>query len=157
MSALADGYSKEDPTFDWEQMKRWMGQGGLPQAQEMLKQPDWIERYVGQLIGGALPAIQMGTQGSGKPEVFETHRFVIVKLVIPAGVREEELRLYVRADRIKLVFGNGKDDLITRLPCLVVPSTYRSLLVSGVLQVKLKKRRAGDQYIEALIRKSPER
>ncbi|MFS0722793.1 Hsp20/alpha crystallin family protein [Paenibacillus sp. 1P07SE] len=154
---MADGYSKEDPAFDWEQMKRWMGQGGLPQAQEMLKQPDWVERYVGQLLGGALPGMQAGLSGNGKPELFETHRFVIVKLPIPAAVRDAELRLFIRPDRIKLAMGEGREARIVRLPCLVLPSTCRALLASGILQVKLKKRRAGDQYEEMPIRRTPGR
>ncbi|WP_128655701.1 Hsp20/alpha crystallin family protein [Paenibacillus sp. 598K] len=156
VNSLADGYSREDSTFDWEQMKRWMGQGGTPQPDQVLSQSDWVQRYVGKLLGASLAGLQPNLPGGGEPELFETHRFIIAKLKIPAGVRDDQLRLLVRPDRIKLMTGGGREDRIVRLPCLVVPSTCRALLAAGILQVKLRKRRSGDQYEEAVIRKSPD-
>ncbi|RXZ78296.1 hypothetical protein EBB07_30040 [Paenibacillaceae bacterium] len=144
--------------FDWSQMEKWMKQAGLTGPAEMLQQPEWIEKFVGQVLKKTLPANALsiagmpGVPAPAKPRIFATHHFVIVQFKLGSRDHPDNYRLLVRPDRVKLQADTDERTQRAKLPCQIVPESCRALFKDGVLQVKLRKRRMSSQYYEAPIR-----
>ncbi|WP_042162722.1 Hsp20/alpha crystallin family protein [Paenibacillus gorillae] len=137
----------------WDDLERWMEGQKLPKGFDLLKEPDWVEQFVRKMMTKALPeaAGAMSSQGDD-PSFFETHHFVIVKFPLPPGVNRDELRLYVREDRIRIEGLPENRTETVKLPKPVKPRICRALVKNGILQVKLRKRPGARTYYEADIR-----
>ncbi|MFC3791781.1 Hsp20/alpha crystallin family protein [Paenibacillus sp. GCM10012307] len=155
-------------------MEKWMEGSGLPNAMDLIREPKLIQNYVNDMISNAVPAfapsflqkksqIKSATKNrpKGKPaspliksprtKSFETHHFVIVKFDFVQEINPEELRLFIRPDKVKLEFPDGRREEIV-LPSIVLPDSYRALYKDGILQVKIRKRSLNRRYREAYIR-----
>lgn len=149
---MAESPKQDGQQFDWSGLAQWMEQSGLPQAMDLMKQPKMIEGYVRDMISNAVPAA--GTwpiPNKQRYKCFETHHFVFIKFKLGSSVKPEELRLFVRPDRIKLRLPGGKQEEVS-LPCTVIADSCRALCKEGILQVKLRKRPVSTVYKEAPIR-----
>lgn len=136
----------------WDDLERWMEGQQLPKGFEVLREPDWVERYVRKMLTKALPEAAGAIIGSSSVTFSETAQYVIVKINLPSGFEREKLRLFVREDRIRIDgFPNGKSETI-KLPKLVKPRVCKSLLKENVLHVKLQKRKTNRTYHEHVIR-----
>ncbi len=124
----------------------------LPKGFEILREPDWVEQYVRKMMTKALPEAAGAMVGGGLAAISETRHFVHVKIKLPDGYDREQLRLFVREDRLRLDgLPNGKSEMI-KLPKLVKPRLCKTLLKEDLLQVKLKKRPTNRAYYEANVR-----
>ncbi|MFC4777426.1 Hsp20/alpha crystallin family protein [Paenibacillus sp. GCM10023252] len=137
----------------WDEMERWMERQQLPQGFEKLREPGWIEQFVGRMMTRALPeAAETLTKRPANAQFFETHHFVVVKFTLPANTEPEQLRLFIREDLVRLDgLPGGKQEKI-KLPKRVQPRRCRALVQDGVLQIKLRKRPGTRTYHEAPIR-----
>ncbi len=136
----------------WDDLEQWMEGQQLPRGFELLREPDWVERYVRKMLTKALPEAAGVMIGSHTASISETRHFVIVKIKLPSDFEREQLRLFVREDRLRLEgLPSGKSEII-KLPKLVKPRISKTLLKDGVLQVKLQKRPVNRSYHEASIR-----
>ncbi|MUT66719.1 Hsp20/alpha crystallin family protein [Paenibacillus sp. NEAU-GSW1] len=137
----------------WDDLERWMEGQKLPKGFEVLKEPDWVEQFVRKMMTKALPEAAQAMNGiAEEATTFETHHFILVKFPLPAGTKRDDLKLFVREDRIKV---EGLPDNRTetiKLPRPVKPRICRALVKNGILQVKLRKRPGTRTYYETTIR-----
>ncbi|WP_235548690.1 Hsp20/alpha crystallin family protein [Paenibacillus sp. Soil522] len=139
-------------TSKWDDMERWLERQQFPKGFELLREPDWVEQYVRKMMTRALPEAAGAIIGGGSATFSETRHFVHVKIKLPEGFEKEQLRLFVREDRLRLDgLPNGKSETI-KLPKLVKPRVCKTLLKDNVLQVKLQKRPTNRNYHEAIVR-----
>ncbi|WP_028610410.1 Hsp20/alpha crystallin family protein [Paenibacillus harenae] len=136
----------------WDDLERWMENQQLPKGFEVLREPDWVERYVRKMMTKALPEAAGAMIGRGSAAFSETRHFILVKINLPDGFDREQLRLFVREDRLRIEGLPGGKHEIIKLPKLVKPRVCKTLLKDNVLQVKLQKRPANRTYHEAVIR-----
>ncbi|MFX3633629.1 MAG: Hsp20/alpha crystallin family protein [Candidatus Pristimantibacillus sp.] len=138
----------------WDDLEQWLKGQKLPnKGFDMLREPDWVEQFVRKMMTKALPgAADAIVEHSGGATFFETHHFVIVKFPLPAKVDRNELRVFVREDRIRIE-GLPESRIETiKLPKPVKPQICKALVKEGILQVKLRKRPGSRTYHEAVIR-----
>lgn len=136
----------------WDDLERWMETQQLPKGFELLREPDWIEQYVRKMLTKALPEAADVRIGGESATFSETGHYVLVKIKLPDDFDKEQLRLFVREDRLRVDgLPNGKSETI-KLPNLVKPRVCKTLLKGGVLQVKLQKRPTNRTYHEAIVR-----
>jgi HSP20 family molecular chaperone IbpA len=139
----------------WDELERWMEGQRLPRGFEVLREPDWVEQYVRNMMTKALPEAAGVMIGGGSASFSETRGFVHVKIKLPEGSDLEQLRLLVREDRLRLEgLPGGKAETI-KLPKLVRPKWCQALHKNGTLRVKLKKRPTSRTVHEAVIRERP--
>jgi len=153
------GWNKES----WDTFKRWM-QDHLP-----FGGPNddfrWITEYVDSIVKEALAAPEKeqakakekGTRSAtvGKPlsyELFQTHRHVIVRLIVPERMKPRRLRIFAGVQRLRIEGLPNEGKQTVELPALVYADTARALFKDGVLQVKLMKRPANDRFEEVFVR-----
>ncbi|CAM4525176.1 HSP20 family molecular chaperone IbpA [Paenibacillus endophyticus] len=136
----------------WDDMERWMERQQLPKGFELLREPDWVEQYVRKMMTKALPEAAGVMIGGGSASFSETRHFVHVKINLPDGFDKEQLRLFVREDRLRLEgLPGGKIETI-KLPKLVKPRLCKTQLQDAVLKVKLQKRPTNRSFHEAIVR-----
>lgn len=150
---MAEPPKQEGLDLDWSGLAQWMEQSGMPKAMELMKQPKMIEGYVKDMISNAVPTAGAWPIMNKQPryKCFDTHHFVFVKFKLGSSTKPEELRLFVRPDRIKLRLPGGKYEEVA-LSSIVLPDSCRALCKEGILQVKLRKRPLTTEYKEAPIR-----
>lgn len=136
----------------WDDLERWMERQQLPKGFELLREPNWVEQYVRKMMTKALPEAAGAMIGSGSASFSETRHFVHVKIDLPNDYEREQLKLFVREDRLRLEgLPDGKVETI-KLPQLVKPRVCQTLIKDDVLKVKLKKRPPLRSYHEAIIK-----
>lgn len=136
----------------WDDMEKWMERQQLPKGFELLREPDWVEQYVRKMMTKALPEAAGVMIGGGSATFSETRHFIHVKINLPKGFEKEQLRLFVREDRLRLEgLPGGKIETI-KLPKLVKPRVSKTLVKDNVLQVKLQKRPTNRTFHEAIVR-----
>lgn len=124
----------------------------LPKGFEVLQEPNWVEQYVRKMMTKSLPEAAGLLADSGNATFSETRHFVHVKIQLPDGYDRDQLRLFVREDRLRVEgLPSGKSETI-KLPKLVKPRACKTLVKAGMLQVKLQKRPMNRTYHEAVIR-----
>jgi HSP20 family molecular chaperone IbpA len=135
----------------WNDIEKWMEGQQLPKGFEVLKEPDWVEQYVRKLMTKALPEAAGVITGSKSSAVSETDHFVIVKINLPKDTDREQVRLFIREDRVR-VEGLPKGNKETvKLPVLVKPRICKAQVKDDILHVKLRKRPVNRTYHESYI------
>jgi hypothetical protein len=140
----------------WDELERWLDGQRLPKGFDVMKEPDWVEKFVRKMMTKSLPAAANSIMDQAEENegisFFETHHFILVKFHLPREVKREELRLYVRDDRLRIEgLPNGQKEMI-KLPKLVKPTICQAVVKNYILQVKLRKRPRAGAYYEADIR-----
>ncbi|WP_054024262.1 Hsp20/alpha crystallin family protein [Bacillus sp. FJAT-28004] len=136
----------------WDDMERWMEKQQMPKGFELLREPAWVEQYVRKMMTKALPEAAGVMIGGGSATFSETRHFLNVKITLPEGFDKEQLRLFVREDRLRLDgLPNGKQETI-KLPKLVKPRVCKTLVKENIMHVKLQKRPTNRTYHEAIVR-----
>ncbi|TLS53619.1 hypothetical protein FE782_04930 [Paenibacillus antri] len=147
----------------WDTFKKWMQDSlsfGAPQDDFR-----WVTEYVDGILKEALAAPERQQEkvsgkaprssGVGKPlsyELFQTHRHIIVRFVVPERIKPRQLRVYAAVQRLRIEgLPNGAKQTVA-LPALVYSDTARALFKDGVLQVKLMKRPSNERFEEVFIR-----
>ncbi|PZD93406.1 hypothetical protein DNH61_22510 [Paenibacillus sambharensis] len=152
----AEDQNKGGSPFDLNHLEEWLEKQGVLKGLGMFGSADWINEMVSKAVSGSLsrkPGANTGLKSSSRKQadVFETHRFIIVKFPLPRDTDFSVIRVLVRPDRVKLA-GMAEGDQYADLPRLVIPSSAKALYSSGVLQIKMKKRRVNPGYVEVGIR-----
>lgn len=136
----------------WDDMERWMEKQQMPKGFELLREPAWVEQYVRKMMTKALPEAAGVMIGGGSASFSETRHFLNVKITLPEGFDKEQLRLFVREDRLRLDgLPSGKPETI-KLPKFVKPKVCKTLVKDNFMHVKLQKRPTNRTYHEAIIR-----
>jgi len=135
----------------WDELERWMEGQRLPQGFEVLREPDWVERYIRKLMTKALPEAA-GAMNASKAAFTESEQYLIVKIKLPEHAVKEELRLFVREDRLRIegLQRGAKEEI--KLPKLVKPRICKAIIRDEILHVKLRKRPMSRTYYESAIR-----
>lgn len=136
----------------WDDMEKWMERQQMPKGFELLREPDWVEQYVRKMMTKALPEAAGVMIGGGSATFSETRSYLNVKINLPTGFEKEQLRLFVREDRLRLEGLPGGKPEIIKLPKLVKPRVCKTLVKDGVMQVKLQKRPPNRTYHETVVR-----
>jgi len=156
------GWNKES----WDTFKKWMQESltfGAPQEDFR-----WVTDYVDGILKEALAAPerqQEKTKEQGSPrsassptgrplayELFQTHRHVIVRFVVPGRINPRRLRVFAGIQRLRIEGLPNEGKQTVALPALVYADTARALFKDGVLQVKLMKRASNDRFEEVFVR-----
>ncbi|MDQ6421080.1 Hsp20/alpha crystallin family protein [Paenibacillus sp. LHD-117] len=136
----------------WEELERWMEGQHLPKGFEVIREPDWVEKFVRNLMTKALPEASDRISDARAPGIAETKSFITVQYRLPAGSGRGDIQLYVREDRLRVVDrASGNRELIP-LPMLVKPRICQAAVKNGILYVKLRKRPSMSKYVEHSIR-----
>ncbi|ANY68647.1 hypothetical protein BBD42_20855 [Paenibacillus sp. BIHB 4019] len=137
----------------WDELERWVEGQKLPKGFDVLREPDWVEQFVRKMMTKALPEAAGAIAEQASPYSFsQSEQFIIVKFPLPAHVRSEELRLWVKEDRLRVEGLPGNRKELIKLPVGVRPRVCRAIVKDGELRVKLRKRPVGRKYYEADIR-----
>lgn len=125
---------------NWDDLERWMEGQQLPRGFEVLREPDWVERFVRRMMTKSLPEIAGRMTGTGSAATTESKQYIGVTLKLPPGTDQGALRLFVREDAVRVDgLPGGKQELV-KLPKLVKPKVCRASVKDGTLHVKLRKR-----------------
>ncbi|WP_309120451.1 Hsp20/alpha crystallin family protein [Paenibacillus sp.] len=158
---MSDGqWNKES----WDTFKKWMQDSlsfGAPQDDFR-----WVTDYVDGILKEALAAPERqqekvsakesrSSSAAGRPlsyELFQTHRHIIVRFVVPERIKARQLRVYAAVQRLRVEgLPNGGKQTVA-LPALVYADTARALFKDGVLQIKLMKRPSNERFEEVFVR-----
>jgi HSP20 family molecular chaperone IbpA len=142
----------DNTNFKWENFEKLFGDNFPVMPTVHLKNLDSIETYVQSTLNNSMNTIQNMIDGIVQTETFETHRFVIAKIKIPASIKPENLKILVNTNHLKLEVLPGNQKQIIKLPALVNTRNCRALIENGVLQIKMQKQRTDDSYDEVFIR-----
>lgn len=125
---------------NWDDLEKWMEGQQLPRGFEVLREPDWVERFVRKLMTKSLPEVAGRMTGRGTAETKESKLYLDVKLKLPAGYERESIKLLVREDMLRIEgLPGGKREMV-KLPKLVKPRVCQAVVRDGTLHVKLRKR-----------------
>lgn len=148
--------NREGPEWDWLRFEQWMSR-----AFPFLKEDLELERLmrspfpVGKVVQEALDR-SFGSgmlAATGKPawsarirsDMFETHRSVIVRLHLPAGVRKEQVRTLVSRHKLRVEWPpDFTHDIL--LNHSVNPKRARAGFKDGILEVRMPK--TGESFYE---------
>lgn len=124
--------------------------GKMPFPFEPGNPSNWFNDYVRNML--VKPVKAHGSNGRLPADIFETHRFLIVRIKLPESVELNKVRVMASSYSVKLQgLPDSKGQLI-RLPKLVEARSGKVLLKEQVLQIKLRKRNTGEQFYELFIR-----
>lgn len=133
---------------NWDDLERWMEGQQLPRGFEVLREPDWVEKFVRRMMTKALPDVAGHMTGSGSAHTSESKLYIGVKFKLPPGCVRESLRLRVKADALRIDgLPDGKYEVV-KLPKLVRPRICQAAVRDGTLHVKLRKRPPSRKYYE---------
>lgn len=86
------------------------------------------------------------------PDFFETHRFLIAKIKIPANIHFRSLNVHLSRTHIKIDGLPGKSSQELKLPTHVDTNDCRALFKKGLLQLKMRKLNWDESYREVYVR-----
>ncbi|MBW7474229.1 hypothetical protein K0T92_05690 [Paenibacillus oenotherae] len=112
----------------------------------------WLNDYVRDMLIKPAKAASSSAKGSLPTEIFETHHFLIVRIKLPGSADINNVRIMASNFSIKLSGLSDSKKHTIKLPKLVEPRSGKALLKEQVLQIKLRKRKSGEQYYELFIR-----
>lgn len=125
---------------NWDDLERWMEGQQLPKGFEVLREPDWVERFVRKMMTKSLPEIAGKITGTGTSATKESKLYITVIYKLPPGAERDKIRLFVREDLLRIEGLPGGKSETVKLPKLVKPQVCQAAIRDGELQVKLKKR-----------------
>ncbi len=138
----------------WDELERWMERQQLPKGFEMLKEPDWVEKFVRNMMTKALPEAAGAIVHSSAAEVTEGKRYLRVKLALSPGAETGDIRLFLREDLLRIEGLPGGKPRNVKLPKRVNPRYCRAAVRDGSLLVRLEKRPGGGRWHEHGIARS---
>ncbi|RJE89917.1 hypothetical protein D3P07_06750 [Paenibacillus sp. 1011MAR3C5] len=133
---------------NWDDLERWMEGQQLPRGFEVLREPDWVEKFVRKLMTKALPDVAGHMTGTKAAQTSESKLYIGVKFKLPPDSNKELLRLRVREDALRIDGLPGGKHEIVKLPKLVKPRICQAAVKDGTLHVKLRKRPISRAYHE---------
>lgn len=127
---------------NWDELERWMEGQQLPKGFEVLREPDWVEKFVRRMMTKSLPELAGKISGTGAATTKESKLFLTVVYKLPPGAERDKVRLLVKEDWLRIEgLPGGKSEKV-KLPKLVKPQVCQAVVRNGELQVRLKKRQA---------------
>ncbi|MFF2887733.1 Hsp20/alpha crystallin family protein [Paenibacillus sp. NPDC057967] len=133
---------------NWDDLERWMEGQQLPRGFEVLREPDWVEKFVRRMMTKALPDVAGHMTGTKAAQTTESKLYIGVKFKLPPGCDKDLLRLRVKEDALRIDGLPGGKHEIIKLPKLVKPRICQAAVKGGTLHVKLRKRPMSRTYHE---------
>lgn len=133
--------------WDWRHFHRVMSRS-FPffqedgQAESFLQPPfpvgEWVRETLDRAFRGAAMTGKPRSAHLSRCELFETHRHLIARVHLPAGVHGDEVRTLVSRYRLRLLWPpDGRRDVPLQKP--VSPKRSRARLKNGILEVVMPK------------------
>lgn len=132
---------------DWEAFKRRFDDWSLNPQQPPSDHTDWME----PMMQASWDEAMHNVPRPGREEVFETHRYVVVKLRVKDVVLLDQIRLLINDSELIVKWSRHRERRI-RFPVLVVPKTARAKYRDGVLQIIAIKKKGKSSYLEIPVR-----
>lgn len=113
----------------------------------------WVDQFVKQMMKHTGTNTETSTAKAPnlQTEIFETHRNVIVKLMVPDHIHPRDLQLFVNSSQLKIE-GHGQSTQFVRLPTPVQSQYSKAEFRDGILQIQLRKRTNTGRFDEVYIR-----
>lgn len=106
----------------------------------------WLEKEVKDSIESAMAGMRL--MDSESIDLFETHRSVIAKIIVPNRRILKSLSIRVNEEHMKVSGFRHKEIQTIRFPTFVIPSTAKAVYKNGVLQVQIRKKEKSERYYE---------
>ncbi|GIQ67866.1 hypothetical protein DUZ99_03095 [Xylanibacillus composti] len=142
------GQGREESPMDWSKFEEYF-QHIFPSALPKQNDSAWLKEWIGTSMGKGLEHVPFAFAGS-QPEVFETHRLVVVRANVPDPARLDHMRIRL-SENVLLLEGLRREEVRLPLPAAVKPRTARAVYRDGVLQITARKRYADISYHEVPI------
>lgn len=133
--------------WDFSRFEEWMNRSFSFLKEDLAAAPFAAFPFpVGKVVQDALDRAFRGAFVLRKPvrsnvsrsEVFETHRSLIVRVFLPAGVRQDRVRTLVGTHRLRIEWPpDGRCEVPLSRP--VNPRKSRAAIKNGVLEVRMPK------------------
>lgn len=136
--------SKANGGFDWESFQNQFFNEGIWRntLNNTTGQIPWVEDYVKTLLSNHIPNSDQTPTSPLSPvsyNIFETHHFVLVKILVPSHIEPKTLSLHVSPIEL-LVHGLPRnEETAIRLPALVRQNGSKAVYKDRVLEVRLPK------------------
>lgn len=124
--------------------------GKVPFPFELGNPSKWFNDYVRDML--VKPAKALGASGKLPAEIFETHRFLIVRIKLPESADMNAIKVMASSTSVKLQGLPDSKGQLFKLPKLVDARSGKALFKEQVLQIKLRKQGQGEQFFELFIR-----
>jgi hypothetical protein len=143
-------------SFPWQEFLKNMNFGGNFPFKEgdiksMMGDPfPWVEKYAKKAIANAMSRVpnisNLPNTDSllytpwlgGSPEVFETHRSVLVRLSVPESMEARNIRIFASSRQVAFE-GIRQNKIKVPLPSAVSVKSAKAKLKNGILEVRLRK------------------
>ncbi|MHA7962764.1 Hsp20/alpha crystallin family protein [Paenibacillus sp. CAU 1782] len=127
---------------NWDDLERWLERQQLPKGMDILKEPDWVERFVRNMMTKSLPEAAGVMGRNHNAEISVKGDFVHIEWKLPSTCEPDRLTLHVTERKVRLGGLKGGNKVDIKLPCLVIPRQCRAHSANGLLHIKLRKRRS---------------
>ncbi|QJC51756.1 hypothetical protein HGI30_09490 [Paenibacillus albicereus] len=161
----------------FERLQDWLSRQQLPRGFEMMKDPEWVARFVKGMMESAMsgnPSAGLsGLQDSaaadpeGREKEFqaaissieaqwsESRDYLVLKLPMNGDPDWDTLRVMAKEERLKLEGLPGRKPQVLKLPSPILPRSTRAVLKGGMLRIRMKKKPAS-RYIDISVEEGQE-
>ncbi len=127
---------------NWDDLERWLERQQLPKGMDILKEPDWVERFVRNMMTKSLPEAAGVLGRNQSADISIKGGYVYIEWKLPSDCEPERLTLHVTEKKVRVSGLKGSKKVDIKLPCLVLPRQCRAHTANGILYIKLRKRRS---------------
>jgi HSP20 family molecular chaperone IbpA len=136
------------PEWDWARFEEWMTRA-FPFLKDDLRLGNMmhVPFPVGKMVQDALDRAFVSVAAARKPavpgmsriELFETHRHLIARILLPGGVKSSQVRTRIGSHRLRVEW---PPDVRREVPLNkpVNPRRARAAVKNGILEVRMPKR-----------------
>lgn len=135
---MGGSHGKFDPfDIDWDDFRDHFMHHHRPKAHQ---NTPWIDEYIQDILSQILPFNPKSSARRTriKPDIFETHHSVIVRLRIPEGVNVKRLRLFLSTNQVCISGLHEREEVIS-LPALCRYSGCKAQLKDDILEIRIAK------------------
>lgn len=131
--------------FDWKSFERSLRRdmAAMQAGVDRIPGGDWVKSLVRSAVKRTMASVsEAGAESEHTlhKNMFETSRYVIVKMKLPKQTKREEIRLFLAADEARLELPGRKPERM-KLPAAVDASRSRAEIVGEQLELFLYKQK----------------
>ena len=119
------------PSAEWEPFTKIFGPGFPFNQAGSWTNPEFVNRFVRDTYERALSRIES--------KVYETRRYVHVKLNLPSYVKPENIRVFAGFQSVSVRGKELADPVNVQLPSAVNRRQYKAVYKNGLLHIQLRK------------------